>query len=1324
MKTKILTLFLALTIGAGPLLADKVQIGDLYYNLIDSTQTAEVTSGDSEEWYNGDRYNGDITIPSSVEYNAVVYNVTSIGHGAFNECSGLTSITIPNSVTNICTGAFADCIGLTSVTIGNSVANIGGYAFYNCTGLTNIEVDSDNPIYDSRDNCNAIIEKNSNALIFGCKSTIIPNGVTSIGDHAFYGCSGLTSIEIPNSVISIGYNAFSGCTGLISITIGNSVTSIGISKCTNLTKVIINSNTIAGKTYTSSSNIKTIFGNQVEEYILGDSVTHIGDYAFYGCSGLTSITIPNSVTSIGEKAFYNCTGLTSIEIPNSVTSIGNIAFYGCSGLTSVYINDLAAWCTISFLDGSSNPLYHANHLYFNDTEITELLIPNSVTSIGDYAFYNCTGLTSIEIPNSVMSIGNYAFSGCTGITSITIPNSIASIGNSAFWSCTNLTRVIINSNTIVGKTYTYNSNFKTIFGNQVEEYILGDSVTHIGDYAFYDCSGLTSIEIPNSVMSIGNYAFSGCTGLTSVDIPNSVTSIGIGAFSLVSNIVYTGTANGSPWGARSINGYVEGLLVYRDVSKTNLLACSSAITGSIEIPNSVTSIEEAFYGCTGLTSITIPNSVTSIGNYAFWKCTGLTSIEIPNSVTSIGNYAFAGCTGLTSVHISDLAAWCTISFFNASSNPLCYAKHLYFNDTEITDLLIPNSVTSIGDYAFDGCSSLTSIEIPNSVMSIGNYAFYNCTGLTSIEIPNSVMSIGNYAFSGCTGITSITIPNSIASTGNYAFADCIGLTSVEIPNSVTSIGIQCFHGCSGLTSVTIGNGVTSIGIGAFWGCSGLTSIEIPNSVTSIGNYAFRDCSNLSVLTLHCSEPPILGTNSLPDNSNLSIYVPCGSLETYKNAWRNYASKIKYRYSEYSIDCKVNKEEAGQVILQNICRPSNLEAIPNYGYHFVQWSDGNTDNPRTIELTQDTSLIAEFAIDTTGVCGNDNLLTWNYDSLSHTLSISGKGQLNSNYTFGIQAPMQTDKLIVEEGVTSIGNKAFVGLCPTITSLSLPSTVTTIGDSAFAGLNSRKFNTLVLPNTIISIGAHAFEGASYLQTIHFGSVLEEIGELAFNGCTRVKQMTCLAEITPNVGTNGLTSISSLAELYIPNEYLLEYQIDNNWNRFVLKPIGATETTTTGNTVTVVADDNTATFTWPTDDNAASYTIQITKDGEVFCTLIFNGNGQLTGIAFAPGRNDSHQAPSATMANNAAQFTVTGLNSASKYGYRLAVTSESNEEIVAYRGEFATTGYIGEVNPGGEPEYNPEGIDEIESSFAPQKVMIDGQVFILRGDKIYTITGIEMK
>ena len=532
-----------------------------------------------------------ITIPDSVK---------TIGSGAFWVCSGLTSITIPGSVTSIGSYAFQDCSGLRSITIPGSVTSIGSDAFSGCSELTSIIVDESNSVYDSRNNCNAIVRKSGNALIAGCCNTTIPDSVTSIGDSAFYDCSGLTSITIPDSVTSIGKFAFLGCSGLTAITLGNSVTSIG-------------------------------------------------DSAFGDCSGLTSITIPDSVWSIGSDAFYGCSGLTSITIPDGVTSFFNDTFQGCSGLTSIIVEE-------------GNPAFDSrdncnaiirkedNALIVGCCNTT---IPDGVKSIAGGAFDGCSGLTSLTIPDSVTSIDPEAFSGCSGLTSITIPESVTSIGWKAFYNCSGLTSITI-----------------------------PDGVTSIGHDAFRDCSGLTSVEIGNGVTSIGDSAFYGCSGLTSVMIGNGVTSIGSSAF----------------W-------YCSGLT-------------------SVTFGNSVTSIgDSAFYDCSGLTSIAIPDSVTNIGDYAFSYCSGLTSIMIPDSVTSIGNRAFYGCSGLTSVTIGN--------------GVTSIGYDAFWGCSGLSSITIPDSVTSIGSYAFYDCSGLTSVMIGNNVRSIGNDAFYWCFGLKTLYLPNS-----------------------------------------------------------------------------------------------------------------------------------------------------------------------------------------------------------------------------------------------------------------------------------------------------------------------------------------------------------------------------------------------------------------------------------------------------------------------------------------------------------------------------------------------------------------------------------------------------------
>ena len=674
------------------------------------------------------------------------------------------------------------------------------------------------------------------------KRIYIENGVTSIGSTMFEYCVNLTFFEIPNSVTSIGDYAFYGCTSLKSVTIPNGVNSIGtyaFEDCTSLTSVTI-----------------------------GNSVTSIGGSAFEDCTSLKSVTIPDSVTSIGSSAFSGCTSLTSVTIRNSVTSIGDYAFYFCDSLTSVTIG-------------------------------------NSVTSIGDYAFYNCVRLTSVTIGNSVTSIGKSAFGGCTRLTSVIIGNSVTNIGDYAFYNCTSLESVnysgtksqwiaitigsdnsylthafikctdgiIGNGNTVTvdsvkyklnddytAQVISYSGKPKNITISECVSYeSYTFKVTGIGDKAFYKCTSLTSVTIPDSVASIGYSAFEDCKSLTSVNYSGTKSqwkSIIFGSYNdELENAIIKCTdgviGNGNTVTIDNLeykinNDYTASLVDYKGILKNITISKSVTYEG---YTFNVTGIDGAFNGCTSLTSVTIPDSVTNIGNYAFNGCTSLTSVTIPNSVTSIGDSAFSSCTSLTSV-------------------------------------TIPYNVTSIGNSAFEYCTSLTSVTIPNNVTNIGYRSFYDCKSLTSITIGNSVTSIGNSAFEYCTSLTSVTIPNSVTSIGDYTFSDCSNLKSVNYNgtkaqwksisgySNVSQI-IKCTDGIyansntiivdsvnyklnddytakvisySGtpenitiLESVTYEGltfKVTSIGSSAFNGCSKLKKIELPDSVTYIGSKAF------------------------------------------------------------------------------------------------------------------------------------------------------------------------------------------------------------------------------------------------------------------------------------------------------------------------------------------------------------------------------------------------------------------------------------------------------------------------------------------------------
>lgn len=1236
-------------------------INGIYYKLY-SSLNAEVTYGDK-------KYSGDIIIPSTINYMGKTYNVTKIGASAFSECSGLLSISIPNSVTSIEDIAFYECSSLTNITIPDGVTTIGIDAFCNCTSLISITLGNNlkNIEYEAFRGCNSLtsieipnsITRIKGKLFYGCSSLsliTIGKGVTSFDNDVFYGCTNLTSVSINNNTIlskeyssssslkkifgdqvtnyvigdevtRIGLNAFYGCSNLESITIGTNVSYINnaFRSCYNLVTVTINSNAFLSKDYSPSSSLKDIFGNQVTNYIIGNNVHKIGQYAFNdcsnlefitigsgvdnissnafsGCNNLTTVTIKsdmissfkcfgnqvanfiiadnvnkiianafsdrttlktviigNNVQSIGKYAFKNCSCLSSISIPSSLTYIGEGAFSGCTNMTKVNISDIAAWCKILFVDSYSNPLSNTHSLYQNNSKITNLVIPNSVTDIGNYAFYNCSSLNSINIPNSVTSIGMSAFEGCSGLTSININKNIENIGLNAFNNCPNISYIIINSNAILSKTYTSSSSLKDIFGNQVANYIIGDDVKSIGNYAFYNYTGLTSITIPNNVTKILNNAFEGCTGLTSITIPSGVTSIGNNAF----------------YGCTNLSSVI--------INSNEILSKSFSYSSSLKdiFGNQVTNYvigdevnnlgKYAFYGCSNLKSFTISNSVSTIGSYAFGGCTSLTSINIGSNVASIGESAFKDCTNLKKVNISDLAAWCNITFSDSYSNPLYYSHNLYLNDEIITNIIIPNSVTNIGSYAFYGYSGLTSITIPKNVLSIGYCAFSGCSKLISVTInSNAILSksytsssslkdifgnqvkqyilgedvtgIGNYAFYNCSNMTSINIPSSLIGIGNNAFNGCTGLSSINIPKSVTSIEKSAFKECTNLSKVIISdlaawcnillgdnysnplcyahnlylndkivtnliipNNVTNIGNYTFYGCTSLESVIISNSVTSIGSQAFYGCTNLASVTIPNSVESI-GNNAFAGCSNLkSVTINSDAILSKSN-------------SSYSSLTNIFGKQVTNYIIGD-------EVTIIGGYAFSGCSD-------LVSITIGKSVIS---VGNSAFNSCNKLTKVNISDIAVWCNISFgnnySNPLQNAHNLYLNDVLITD-LVIPNSVTSIGNNAFIG-CSCLTSVTIPSSVTDIGNNAFMDcakltkvnisditawcgisfsnsysnplyyshnlyLNDKIITDLVIPNNVKSIKNFAFNGCSSLASVDISNSVTSIGSYAFDGC----------------------------------------------------------------------------------------------------------------------------------------------------------------------------------------------------------------------------------
>ena len=1522
MRKKLSLFLLALITGAGTMFASNTQVDGIYYDFDSSTKTASVTFRGSYYYSYDNEYSGSVVIPSSVTYNAVTYSVTSIGDNAFFVCTGLTSIEIPNNVTSIGDYAFSGCTGLTSIEIPNSVTSIGRGAFFYCSGLTSITIpNSVTSIGDyAFDDCNSLPVINNiryaDTYLVGVvdktlTSYTIRQGTKWIGYKAFDGCSVLTSIEIPNSVTSIGSSAFNECSGLTSITIPNSVTSIG-------------------------------------------------DYAFDGCTGLTSVTIPNSITSIGSDAFQNCSSLTSpiynahifaympknysgaYSIPDGIETIAGSAFSGCSGLTSVTIPN-------SVTNIGSDAFYNVPNILYDGTATGSPWGARSLNGYVDgYLVYSDASKTSLLACSAAAE-------------EIIIPNSVTNIGGTAFSGCSHLSTVTIKADSILSKNYSSTSNLSNIFGGQVTEYILGDSVTSIGANAFYGCSSLTSIEIPNSVTSIGSDAF--------YNVPNilydgTATGSPWGARSLNGYVDgYLVYSDASKTSLLACSAAAEEIIIPNSVTNiggTAFSGCSHLSTVTIKADSilsknysSTSNLSNIFGG--QVTEYILGDSVTSVGNYAFNGCSGLASVTIGNNVSNIGDYAFNFSKvwpDYTSIIFKNETP-CTLGESPFPSRYKLYIPCGSLNTykavwSNYTTYELPTHVkTSITPqysgyiYSPDSASECRSYTI--KAISYDHWHFIGW----SDGINDSIRVVDGAIDTTLTAIfekdkheveitTEDSIKGIVTGSGNYEYGDNITIETLpeygyhfshwsdkdaEYDSQVPADAISASRAsrlASYLDEEKSSDEKYTI-IGYIVGAYGYYNNSYWLSDTPNGNGDFiifkakNSATTGSLVKVNAYLYNYYGTYETLQNTAEITEITQNALDNPRKVHitRDTTITAYFESNKYTITVTGDGEGwyygGGEYDYLSSC---TIYAEAGYGYSFTQWSDGNTDNPRVVVLTQDTTFTAQYEYITSGTCGNNYVLTWSYDRENTTLTISGDGALDEHYTFGAEAPRNMTKLVIEDGVTNIGSTAF-DYCYSLTSVTIPNSVTSIGDNAFEKCSG--LTAVTIPNSVTNIGQSAFEGCRSLTSVEIPSSVTNVGNRAFANCplekvywgvadqadyakeefssvgikvgldasnlnwssvylyawtnsgttissawpgtkvnidesglytytfsssystiniiwnngtdqtmditnvstsgiytltsssgtnisyntrpfegkslspfvnstaniseftigenvTRIPALLCegagnLTELTiPNsvtaigesafdgcsaltkltlgenitsYGTNAFAGCSNLASIYNYRErpaklgantfdgvdyfnctlYVLANSVNmykssgSDWKDFYfVEPIGATSATT--DEVVVTPYDNTADVVWPTVSGANSYELTI-KDmnGDPICTLIFNANGQLTSLAFhAPARNNApQQAQTAGF-----QFTITGLEIATRYTYTMQVKDASSQVIAEYSGTFGTTGAT-EI---------PTGINDISTTNVSQKIMSNGQIFILRGEKVYTVTGQEVK
>ena len=738
---------------------------------------------------------------------------------------------------------------------------------------------------------------------------------------------------------------------------------------------------------------------------IGSSVTTIGDYAFYNCDALTTVEIGNSVITIGTCAFEYCDTLIAVKIGNSVTTIGNRAFSSCDALTEItvatenqnYSSDESGvlfnkskTTLIQYPIGSSTTEYTnpdsvttiADDAFYNCDTLDTVKIGKNVTTIGNYAFYDCDALTMVEIDSNVTTIGDYAFAYCDALTTSKIANSVTTIGASAFFHCGALTMIEIPDSVItIGASAFSDCGALVTVG-------IGDSVATIGNYAFSNCDVLTTVEIGSSVTTIGEYAFSNCEALTTIKIPDNVTTIGNGAF-----------------------------------SDCDVLAV-------VEIGDGVTTIGNwAFESCVALTAIVIPDSVTTIGAWAFEYCAALTTIDISDSVTTINEGAFFGCDALTAITVAEE----NLNYYSDEYGVL-------FNKSKTTliqypignnrnEYSIPDSVATIGDYAFSNCDFLTKIKIHDSVTAIGYLAFAYCDALTTIDIPDSVTTIGDLVFRDCGSLTSITVA---VQNPNYSSDEYGVLFNKEKTELIQyPIGnLRC--------SYIIPDSVTSIAAFAFSNCKTLFSVVIPENVLKIYYAAFTNCINLQkvlVQNTSCSisKVPFFGLFVWPENTILYGHAD-STTQDYAEKFGNPFVNIdaEPHVHDYFLMDYVQKTETtdGYARYWCYCGESAYEEIDhNFGEPVISGPSCTTDGVSVKTCTVCGHSESEpapatghqYVLDseTDGDCLSNPTTTYRCENCGDTYTVAGAPEDKHNYVRQVIAPTCTEKGYTKEVCSRCG-----------------------------------------------------------------------------------------------------------------------------------------------------------------------------------------------------------------------------------------------------------------------------------------------------------------
>ncbi|WP_207637728.1 leucine-rich repeat domain-containing protein, partial [Ruminococcus flavefaciens] len=980
---------------------------------------------------------------SSAAFKTVTFpkTLTSIGNNAFSGCKNLTGINVPKTVKSLGSYAFSDCTSIKSAVIAGGENSIGDHVFSGCKSLAELTIPfigssaagANDPKVTSQVSTYFLNGNTTDYYAitnYGGWTRYIPNalkkitvtGGSRVSDYAFYRLSGVETITIPDATTAIGKYAFEDCK-------------------------------------------KAAFGN----VNFTKSLISIGEYAYSNCFGLTGINIPENVKTIGSYAFSNCSALEKAVINGGADGIGIHIFTQCKSLAELTLPfagfdaksaddpEVTSQLTTYFLNGSTDDYYAITNYGGWTRYIPKALKKITILGgkrISDYAFYRFTGVESIVIPESITEIGNYAFADCSSNINSYIPEGVTSIGNHAFSNCSS-----------------------TDF-NDVEFH---DALASIGDYAFSGCKGLTSITVPDTLTSIGSFAFSDCSSLEKAVIEGGSDGIGNHVFSgckslaemtipfvgsdpesaddpTVTSQVSTYFLNGDTTDYYAITNY-GGWTRYIPKALKKI-----TVTGGTRLSN------YAFYRLHDVETISIPDSMTEIGKYAFAQCynAAFGDLKFSEKLTSIEEYAFLECYGLTGITIPE--------------NVKTIGNYVFTSCSALKTAVIKGGADGIGIHIFDQCKSLAeltlpfagfdakSIDDPDSTCQISTYflngstdnyyAITNYGGWTRY-IPKSLKKITilggkripNYAFYRFGGVTDITIPDNITSIGNYAFADCTSLTEAPMPSTLTSIGNYAFSNCSStlLKPITFPDTLTSIGDYAFSNCNGLKSITVPETVLKLGSFAFNSCDNLVKADIYG------GVNGIGNH----VFSECVSIES-----------ITLPFAGFSL-ADVNKDNSKQEIID----------------YFL---NGNTDKYYAITNTGGWTRYIPNSLKTVTILGGSRIPDYTFYRMSKLTNITVPNDITSigKHAFDNCISADFKDVVISDTVKSIGEYAFSN-CDGLTGIVIPESVTSIGNYVFDNCDSLK--KVDIFGDEVKIGSYIFNNCKSLESITLpfaGSTLDAV------------------------------------------------------------------------------------------------------------------------------------------------------------------------------------------------------------------------------------------